>query len=382
MNVVAHRWRMAAFGLVTSISISGGVACAPAAPPALPTLRVATVAWAGFSPLDLAAAKGFFEEAGVHVEVVPSEDGTSAAALARGEIDADLDVLGTYVDRAVDGADVQILAELDWSYGGDELIVRPPLANAIDALRSRSRSVGVYSATASNLLLADLFLHDTSRHPDWGLSIGALSVAERTPEELVSAFVAGTDVLSLNYQPLSTSEIDAGGTVVATSATYPGVIAEGLVVNRTRYAQADHSAYRAFFRGWIRAVEYMYGAGHTRADLNAAHAAEVVDIVRRKTYGDDGTTDAEVVAYLRNVRHHSAGTLGLLHSDRRTDVRVAEYNERGAQPLRSHVAEIRAFIQTQRPDAPSIDLTALVNTEDVEAAATEAASVQLQQESR
>jgi hypothetical protein len=241
--------------LVATLGAPGIVGCSGEEAPVLPKFRVGTAAWAGFSPLNVAEAKGFFDAEGIDVEVVPFEEGAGSTALQAGTIDANLDVLGVFVNRTMVGKDdLKILAELDWSYGGDEVILRPPVDTSVAAIRAKTKSVGVYSKTASNLLLLDYYLKDTSRHADWGLAIDRVSVVERLPEELVTSFAAGEDALSLNYQPISTEQVRAGGEVVATSATYPGVISEGLAVNVARYAgptkPSTRSSSKAGFAAW------------------------------------------------------------------------------------------------------------------------------------
>jgi NitT/TauT family transport system substrate-binding protein len=355
--------------LVATLGAPGIVGCSGEEAPVLPKFRVGTAAWAGFSPLNVAEAKGFFDAEGIDVEVVPFEEGAGSTALQAGTIDANLDVLGVFVNRTMVGKDdLKILAELDWSYGGDEVILRPPVDTSVAAIRAKTKSVGVYSKTASNLLLLDYYLKDTSRHADWGLAIDRVSVVERLPEELVTSFAAGEDALSLNYQPISTEQVRAGGEVVATSATYPGVISEGLAVNAARYAGANKALYTKFFKGWIRGVEYMYGRDATRSILDASHADEVVQIVQQQTYENDGSTADEVRAYLGSVRHHNLAKLEKINFDARETVLLADYSTLGVQPLRSHLSEIAAFVKRTTPDAAPFDVAQRTDVAPLKAA--------------
>ncbi len=355
--------------LLATLGAPGIVGCGGEEAPVLPKFRVGTAAWAGFSPLNIAEAKGFFDAEGIDVEVVPFEEGAGSTALQAGTIDANLDVLGVFVNRTMVGKDdLKILAELDWSYGGDEVILRPPVDTSVAAIRAKTKSVGVYSKTASNLLLLDYYLKDTTRHADWGLAIDRVSVVERLPEELVTSFAAGEDALSLNYQPVSTEQVRAGGEVVATSATYPGVISEGLAVNAARYAGADKTLYTKFFKGWIRGVEYMYGRNATRSILDASHADEVVQIVQQQTYENDGSTADEVRAYLGSVRHHNLTKLEKINFDARETVLLADYSTLGVQPLRSHLSEIAAFVKRTTPDAAPFDVAQRTDVAPLKAA--------------
>ena len=355
--------------LLSAFAAPGVVGCTSEAAPVLPKFRVGTAAWAGFSPLNIAEAKGFFDAEGIDVEVVPFEEGAGFSALQAGTIDANLDVLGVFVNRTMVGKDdLKILGEHDWSYGGDEVILRPPVETSVAAIRAKTKSVGVYSKTASNLLLLDYYLKDTTRHSDWGLAIDRVSVVERLPEQLVTSFAAGDDALSLNFQPASTEQVRAGGEVVATSATYPGVISEGIAVNTARYAAADKGLYTKFFKGWIRGVEYMYGRDSTRSILDAAHADEVVQIVQEQTYENDGSSADEVRAYLGSVRHHNLAKLEKINLDPRETVLLADYSTLGVQPLRSHLSEISAFVKRTTPEAAPFDIAERTDVAPLKAA--------------
>jgi NitT/TauT family transport system substrate-binding protein len=131
-----------AFGFLTAATTLS--ACSSSdSKPNLPKLTVGTVPWAGWSALDVAKAKGFFEEEGVDLEVRNYQingDTNLIEAIANGDIDCGFYMQGTLLTYAMEqNKPITFLGEVDWSYGGDQIIVRPPLENAVAALRAKTK---------------------------------------------------------------------------------------------------------------------------------------------------------------------------------------------------------------------------------------------------
>ncbi|HEU4408809.1 MAG TPA: ABC transporter substrate-binding protein [Polyangiaceae bacterium] len=361
---------------LVALAIAAG-GCAKESDEARPKLRLGNVPWPGWAALDVGLEKGFFREEGVDVEIVQfgvSGDQQLIDAIASGEVDGGFYMLGALLNNALErGQPITYLGAVDWSYGGDQIVIRPPLETSIAAIQSGQRQVGTYSTAASTLLLLDLYFRDTSRH-SWSFSIGDVAVTERPAEDLVASFKAGEEPVSLNFDPVIYDQIAAGGEVVATSATYPGVISEGLMVSTPLYQGANKAAYAALLRGWVRAVEYMYGEGHRLNVLNAARADEVVEIVQRRTFLGDGTSKEDVLSSLANVRVFSRAKLEAVNLDEREDVRLAEYPTKGVQPLRSHLRELDEFIRALNPAAAPLQAQVTVDLEPLRTALAQLAT--------
>jgi hypothetical protein len=266
---------------------------------------------------------------------------------------------------------VVFLGEVDWSYGGDQIIVRPPVEATVEGVRAGKLKVGTYSEAASNLLLLDYYFRDTSRHAGWTLDIADTTIVERPGDDLVSSYLSGEDGISLNADPDSKPQIASGGEVVATSASYPGILAEGLMASRDRYKAINPALYKGLLKGWIRAVNYMYGRNHTRNTLNLAHKDEVVELVRTGTFLSGDVSSEEVVSYLANVRVHGLEKLKSVNLDPREDVLLADYGTKGIQPLRSHIREVSTFVKRINPKAKDFDLTTGIDTGPLDAAIRE-----------
>jgi NitT/TauT family transport system substrate-binding protein len=319
-----------------------------------PKIRLGNVPWQGWASIDVALEKGFFAEEGVDVEIVQfgvGGDPNFIEAIAKGDIDGGFYIQGALLNNALEkGQPITYLGETDWSYGGDQIVIRPPVQASIDAIRSKQRTVGAYSLTATSLLFLDLYFQDKSRH-SWSFPVADVIVKERLSQDLVTSFKSGEDPVSLNFDPVVQEQVAAGGEVVATTATYPGIISEGLMVNSDVYKRTNKDLYSAVLRGWIRGMEYMYGRDHKLNALNIARADEVIEIMQRRTFLSDGTSRETVLSYLGNVRIFNRAKIEAVNFDEREDVKLIDYPTKGVQPLRSHLRELSDFIRAQNPKA-------------------------------
>ena len=194
--------------------------CKEAEPQALPKIRLGNVPWQGWSSIDVALEKGFFAEEGVDVEIVQfgvGGDPKFIEAIANGEVDGGFYIQGAMLNNALEkGQPITYLGETDWSYGGDQIVVRPPIQGSIDAIQSKQRTVGAYSLTSTSLLLLDLYFRDKSRH-SWSFSVADVTVKERLSQDLVTSFKSGEDPVSLNLYPFTAYAAScAGGENVTT----------------------------------------------------------------------------------------------------------------------------------------------------------------------
>ncbi|HVU34951.1 MAG TPA: hypothetical protein VHE61_16070 [Opitutaceae bacterium] len=62
------------------------------------------------------------------------------AALKDGEVDIGYDMLATWVEVGLNGAPITVVAETDWSNGGDKLLSR----NGLTLAREKGHPVAVY----------------------------------------------------------------------------------------------------------------------------------------------------------------------------------------------------------------------------------------------
>lgn len=254
--------------------------------------RFGMVPWIAYSPLHVAEELGFWKKLGVEVTVVSYPTNPSMyRGIAGGDVDLCMDMIGSMVGMHLDGVDVKILGETDWSHGGDKIIVKRDL----DVARLKARPIGVYLAKPSVTFFLNRFLRD------WGLKISDVRIQELTMQELADAFIDGTFSVILNCDPEALrAERDGEGRQGVTSADYAGIIPEGVVARRDRFAAIPRDDLVKVFRGWIQAVRWLH---------DPRNWDEYRRILNGRTFQSDGPyTESDMQDMFRSVRIHPATT--------------------------------------------------------------------------
>src|ERR1043165_5362987 len=128
-----------------------------------------------------------------------------------------------------------------------------------------------------------------------------VKVVEYDPEALTGHFITGNFSTILSYEPYSLQAEQDGGTVVATSATFPGCMPEGLGGRREAIAAIPREDLKKIIEGWLEAVRW---------SQDPANWAEYCKIVNAYTFAEPMPfDDAAIKHMLTNVRIHDATAL-------------------------------------------------------------------------
>ncbi|HXV64854.1 MAG TPA: ABC transporter substrate-binding protein, partial [Vicinamibacteria bacterium] len=210
--------------------------------------KIAVVPWAGWSPVHVAEAKGFWRELGVDVEVANLESNIQMnQALIAGDVTIQFDMLGTAVGRFQEGHHEVIIAETDWSDGGDKIIAK----KGLDLAAHKSNTVGVYLDEPSLGYFLNCYL---STH---GLQVADFTLQQETPDVGLRMFVENQFKVLMAYDPFATAAVEKGaGVVVATSADYPGSVPEGMLMLQATYEQTPKADLEKIIQGWAKAATW------------------------------------------------------------------------------------------------------------------------------
>lgn len=266
-----------------------GVASTAAAKP----LKIGTVAWAGFSPLNVADTQGFWKAEGLTVEVIIFGSNQEVnGALEAGRIDLALDMIGSWVGLAQSGAQLVIVGETDWSNGGDKIIAR----QGYDLTKLKGSRVGVYLDQPSVTFFLHRFLQSKQ------LTLADVEAVELEPQAMADNFIAGKLPLIVNYDPQALrAEKEGKGQVVATSASYAGVIPEGFAALAPNWKSISDEDKARLWRGWLQAVTW------TR---DAANWPTYQRVLNEKTFPNDPDfSEADLKGMVEAVSIHNADTL-------------------------------------------------------------------------
>lgn len=210
--------------------------------------KIGTAPWTAWSPAYVADELGFWRELGLDISLITFKDCTeSTDALKDGLIDLGFEMLGTAVGLYLEGMDIGILVETNWSHGGDKIIVQ----KGVDLTKLKGSPIGLYSISPPLTYFLDLYLREH------GLSTKDFRLVELDPEAMHQLFVAGRLTAVVIYEPEATNAMNEGdGMVGASTATYHGCMPEGIIGRKERLAQIPKEDLAKILRGWIKAVEW------------------------------------------------------------------------------------------------------------------------------
>ncbi len=252
------------------------------------TYQIATVPWAGWSPVHVAQAKGFWKEAGVEVRVFNVADPMEVLQLFQeGLVDMAFAMMGTAVGHYMNGIPLVIVAETNWSHGGDKIIVKKAQAPA----QLAQKPIGVYF----NVPSVTFFLHQYLASE--GIKLADTRILEMAPDLLADHFIAGQLGTIVCYDPHALRAVRQGnGRVVATSASYEGCIPEGMMMLRKRFESVPQADLTAIFQGWIQAVQWCQDPDNWK---------EYMQILNQQTFkGMAPYSETDLKAMVAAVRIH------------------------------------------------------------------------------
>ena len=259
------------------------------ADPATNSYKIAMCPWIAWAPINVADVKGMWAKRGLKIEVV-NQLGEDTSAIEQRRVDLAIEMIGNFIGMQQKGIHITILGELDWSNGGDKVILRDKAQPT-----KAGDTVGVYHHDPAVLMLLARYLETRK------LTLSDVKVVEYDPEALTGHFITGNFSTILSYEPYSLQAEQDGGTVVATSATYPGCMPEGLGGRSEAIAAIPKNDLKKIMEGWLEAVRW---------SQDPAHWEEYCTIVNTRTFAEPTPfDDATIKHMLANVSIHNLSTL-------------------------------------------------------------------------
>ena len=246
-------------------------------------------------PLGIAEHHRYWADAGLQVQLRGYQTSVEVVtALKEGEVDLAYDMIATWLELALGGVPIAVVAETDWSHGGDKLLLRAD-TNLAD-LRGKPIAVPL-RGSALMLFLRESLAREGLGVPDFPL----IEVPEQ--EKALQLFSEGKVHALVSNEPWASRTVKAGATVFASTADFPGISPQGFAARR---AQVDDATLRRFFSVWFRAVAFLHDPA------NRAAVAEVASIYAFA--GTETLTADDVAEFARTTPVHNVAT-ALQHND-------------------------------------------------------------------
>ncbi len=219
-----------------------GAAAAEAA-----SLKVAHSTWVGFGPFYVAREKGFFAAEGLDVELIVMEDvKTRLPALAAGRVDVTTTTVDTVLNFYSARRPFRYLFAIDDSKGGDGIVADKDIRAVADL---KGKKVAFSEGSVSQFYLSVLLKEN-------GLSLADVEMVNMDAGSAGAAFVARRVQAAVTWEPwLTRGRQAAHGHVLVDSSSSPGLITD-VVLTTEATLKARAADLRAFYRAWVRAVEW------------------------------------------------------------------------------------------------------------------------------
>lgn len=205
--------------------------------------------WIGYVPLNIADDMGFFDNHGADVDVQAFESkADSRAALAAGRIQGMSTTLDAHIMSASSGMNIQIVLAEDTSTGGDGVCV---LKSIPDFPSLKGHSIAMDTTGGASYFWTLYLLKENN------MKLDDLNIQNMSSGDAGAAFVAGQVDAAVTWEPwLSRARETPNGTVLYSSADYPGIIVDALAMD-TDFVNQYPGTVKAVVQGWYDALDYI-----------------------------------------------------------------------------------------------------------------------------
>lgn len=296
------------------------------------TYKMATLPWVGYSPANVAEVKGFWKEAGIDVRVFNLHTLQAIdEALQNKTVDWAFGITGGEVELYAKGVPLKILAEIDWSYGGDKIVVK----NNFDPNTLKTKPIGIYQAGPSLSFFLDHYLSTL------GVKLSETTLNETELDVLTQNFIQGVFEVIVTYDPYALqAEREGNGKVAATSRDYPGVITDSIMILDEAVKDIPRQDLVNFFKGWLKAEAWI---------RDPANWKEYMEILNTYTFAGEGPYSEE------DLRDMTASVKIL-------DPALLRERNQPNGGLSQYLQELKAFLQTNEQLQKEFTAEAILDT--------------------
>ena len=214
------------------------------------TYKLGLVEWMPWSTAYVAQQQGFWQTAGLDVVVkqFANYETENLKAFENHKTDFMLSMLGNAVEMITRSPQYVIIYEHDWSHGGDLFILHRSLSSLEQV---KGGKIGVYTRSAPIQFFIKQVLDKAK------ININEVKLVEiANTYDLNQAFKRGKLVAIVSYDPEASKAIkEKVGQLLFTSADFPGVIPEGISVQKP-LLEKHPEVVKKFLQGWLQAVQW------------------------------------------------------------------------------------------------------------------------------
>jgi NitT/TauT family transport system substrate-binding protein len=212
-------------------------------------MKVAKYYWPGNFWIEIADEKGFFEEAGLNVELVDTNIDYEASLqdMVDGKMDTNDFALFGLMNFVTNGADLAAVLSADISSGADAIVAKQEIEHIADL---RGKTIGVDKGSYLEYIL-DVALGKN------GLTSEDVVKKDISAEEAAEEFIAGNVDAIVTWEPIVTEAIEKGnGRKLFDTSQIPGISPSAFAFHKS-FIDSHPNDVQAFVNVWHRTTEFM-----------------------------------------------------------------------------------------------------------------------------
>lgn len=243
-----------------------------------PTITLAYSAWPGWFPLRVAEEQGFFDEAGVDVELRFFTDYiASIDAFTAGQVDGNTQTLNDTMAGVASGQSAVIVVNTDFSAGNDAIIADASITS-IEGLRGKT--VAAEAGVVDHFLLLQGL-------ESVGLTEDDIDFRGALTDAAAAGFAGGQfDAVGV-FAPFTTEALKReGSTVLFDSSDFPGSISDHIVLSADLVAERPDDVQR-IVAAWYATLDWIAA----NPEEATAIMAEQAGVTPEEYAGYDAGTD-------------------------------------------------------------------------------------------
>ena len=214
-------------------------------------VTMAFCTWTGYAPMFIAKELGYFDDAGINMDIQIIEDeSTYAALLVQGSVQFLATAQDPNIKMFANGTPSRYVLAMDASCGADGLVAAEEI-KSMDDLKGKTLALDTAASSYYFFLTA---LEDASSLKEEDINLAEMS----DTTEAGLAFMSGQVDAAIMWEPELSEALDSveGAHTLVTSADYPETILDSLVVN-TDYAEEHPEVVEAVAEAWYKAIDFM-----------------------------------------------------------------------------------------------------------------------------
>jgi NitT/TauT family transport system substrate-binding protein len=211
-------------------------------------MKVAKYYWPGQFWIEIADEKEFFEEAGLNVELVDTNDDYfgSLESMVDGNIDVNMFVLYDLIDFNAKGADLISVINVDISAGADAIVAKNEIERVADL---KGKKIGLQQGSYSEYML-EVVLEKN------GFSNDDVIYVETKAEDIEPLVNGEVDALVV-FEPFASEAVEkVNGRKIFDTSQLPGLIPDVMAFHRS-FIDDKPQDVQAFVQVWHRTTEFI-----------------------------------------------------------------------------------------------------------------------------